>query len=95
MSAGGHLSQARNEIEKLTAPKPTQEAIKAVVDDKAAVLQVIAQYHRAYNDRNVEELRNIWPIMGAKRAPEVSFDGARARGSASDLRLSPETCASQ
>jgi hypothetical protein len=23
MSAGGHLSQARNEIEKLTAPKPT------------------------------------------------------------------------
>jgi hypothetical protein len=36
------------------------------VDDKAAVLQVIAQYNRLYNDRNVEELRNIWPIMGAK-----------------------------
>jgi hypothetical protein len=66
-----------------------------VVDDKAAVLQVIAQYNRLYNDRNVEELRNIWPIMGAKRAPEVASDATQARGLASDLRLSLETWASQ
>jgi hypothetical protein len=64
-----------------------------VVDDKAAVLQVIAQYNPLYNDR--KELRNIWPIMGAKRAPEVASDATQARGLASDLRLSLETWASQ
>ena len=63
---GRHLSEARADINKLTSTPPSKPS-KPVVDEKAAVLEVIEQYNRAYNDRNIEELRNIWPSMDRKR----------------------------
>src|SRR5437016_8145113 len=57
------MSDVRSDLDKLTLPRPS----RPVVDDKAAVLEVIEQYNRAYNDRNIEELRNIWPSMDKKR----------------------------
>ncbi|PYX84991.1 MAG: hypothetical protein DMG70_05075 [Acidobacteria bacterium] len=63
---GRHLSEARADINKLPSTPPSKPS-KPVVDEKAAVLEVIEQYNRAYNDRNIEELRNIWPSMDRKR----------------------------
>jgi len=60
---GRHMSDVRSDLDKLTLPRPS----RPVVDDKAAVLEVIEQYNRAYNNRNIEELRNIWPSMDKKR----------------------------
>jgi serine/threonine-protein kinase len=72
MPAGKHLSEAQAAIEKLTAatvlePAKPAKPLKPVVDDRTAVLGVIAQYNRAYNDRNIEELKRIWPTMGNKQ----------------------------
>jgi hypothetical protein len=72
MPGGKHLSQAQDAIEKLTTatviePAKPAKPLKPTVDDRAAVLGVIAQYNRAYNDRNVEELKRIWPTMGNKQ----------------------------
>jgi hypothetical protein len=72
MPAGKHLSEAQAAIEKLTVatvlePAKPAKPLKPVVDDRAAVLAVIAQYNRAYNDRKIEELKRIWPTMGNKQ----------------------------
>jgi hypothetical protein len=67
MPDGGHINQARSELERMSAPKPPMASASAAIDDKAAVREVIDRYNRAYNDRNVEEVRNIWPSMGAKQ----------------------------
>jgi eukaryotic-like serine/threonine-protein kinase len=67
MTAGRHVSQARYDIEKLNAPKATKEASKPALDDKAAVLKVIAEYNQAYNDRDIDALKKVWPNMGQKQ----------------------------
>ncbi|HEX9111159.1 MAG TPA: hypothetical protein VF845_06735 [Terriglobales bacterium] len=66
---GRHLSQARTDIEELTPPPPkiSKEPPKPVVDERAAVLRVIAQYNQAYNDRNIDALKRIWPTMDSKQ----------------------------
>ena len=71
MSAGGHVTQARDNIEKLTASKPTVEAVRSLVDDKTGVLQVIAQYNKAYEDKSLEELKMIWPSMDKKQSSSM------------------------
>jgi hypothetical protein len=68
---GRHAEEAQNEIEKLTAPKLTKETPKPVVDDKAAIREVIDQYDRAYSDRNIDELRRIWPGMAKKQVSNL------------------------
>jgi outer membrane protein assembly factor BamD (BamD/ComL family) len=59
---GRHAVEARGAIEK-PAPATVAKATPAVVDEKPAVLAVIAQYNRAYNDRDIEALRQVWPNM--------------------------------
>jgi len=58
---GRHLSEAYADIDRLTHEKPNRDR------DKDAVLEVIDRYNRAYNDRNVDELRNVWPSMDKKQ----------------------------
>jgi eukaryotic-like serine/threonine-protein kinase len=66
MPAGKHISQAQDAMEKLTEAAKPAKPTKPVVDDRAAVLAVVAQYSQAYNDRNVDALRKIWPTMDNK-----------------------------
>ena len=65
--AGNHVSQARAEMQRLTEPSIPKTVIKPPTDDKAAILAVISQYNRAYNDRDLEALRKLWPGMDSKR----------------------------
>jgi serine/threonine protein kinase len=63
---GRHMNEASSDLDKLTAPKPSKPPTP-VINDRAAILDVIAQYNRAYNDRNIDELRRIWPRMDKKQ----------------------------
>jgi hypothetical protein len=68
MPEGKYVGQANDAIEKLTeAAKSPKQPAKPVVDDKNEVLKIVAQYNQAYNDRNVDALRKIWPTMDHKR----------------------------
>jgi hypothetical protein len=68
---GSHISQARSEIERLTAPPVRKETPTPVVDQRAAVLEVVAQYTKAYEDKSIEELKQIWPGMDRKQTSSM------------------------
>lgn len=69
---GKHTDEANRDIALLTRPpdKPrtpepprVQPPPAPVVDDRKAVLDVLQQYQRAYEDENITELKRIWPGM--------------------------------
>ena len=62
---GQYVRSAQEEIAKLTDNRPTAPATDAT--DKSAILEVIKQYQQAYDQRNVEELKRIWPGMDKSR----------------------------
>lgn len=62
---GQYAGAARDEIAKLSDIRPVAPPRDAA--DKTAVLEVIKQYQQAYDERNVEELRKIWPSMDKSR----------------------------
>jgi hypothetical protein len=57
---GKHAKEAKGKLVELHKPPPPPP-----VDERRAVLGVIAEYQRAYNERNLEVLRNVWPGMPA------------------------------
>jgi eukaryotic-like serine/threonine-protein kinase len=68
MSAGKYVGQAHDAIEKLTeAARPPKQPVKPVVDEKAEVLKLVERYVKAYNDTNIDELRQIWPGMDKRQ----------------------------
>jgi eukaryotic-like serine/threonine-protein kinase len=66
---GRHAGEAQRHIDQLTRAvehktEPTRpQAATPVIDDKKAVLDVLALYQRAYEEQNVEKLKQIWPGM--------------------------------
>lgn len=62
---GQYVRSAQEEIAQLTDNRRTVPT--AEVADKSAVLEVIKQYQQAYDQRNVEELKRIWPGMDKSR----------------------------
>ncbi len=71
MSDGKYVSQARQEIEKLTEAAKPSKPIEPTVDARAEVLKLVERYVKAYNDTNIEELRQIWPGMDKKRVSDM------------------------
>ena len=69
--SGEYAAAARSQMEKLQsemrprspAPPPAPPAL----DDDKIVLSVLGQYQKAYEDRKVEELAEIWPDMSSKQ----------------------------
>jgi hypothetical protein len=90
MSAGKHLSQAQDAIEKLTEAAKPAKPPTPLVDDKAAVLAVVAQYSQAYNDRNIGALRRIWPTMDNKEAATIRDFFKMASSVASTYKIDQE-----
>ena len=62
---GQYTRSAQEEIAKLTDNRRTTPTPEAA--DKSGVLEVIKQYQQAYDQRNVEELKRIWPGMDKSR----------------------------
>ena len=69
---GKHVDEANRDIALLTRPleKPRVPEAPRVqppavpgIDDRKAVLDVLQQYQKAYEDKNVVELKKIWPEM--------------------------------
>jgi serine/threonine-protein kinase len=52
-----------NEAKKALAELRSQPSPPPPVDERVAVLSVIAEYQRAFDERNLELLQNIWPSM--------------------------------
>ena len=90
MPAGKHLSQAQDAIERLTEAANPAKPPKPLVDDKAAVLAVVAQYSQAYNDRNIGALRRIWPTMDNKEAATIRDFFKMASSVASTYKIDQE-----
>jgi eukaryotic-like serine/threonine-protein kinase len=90
MPGGKHLSQAQDAIEKLTEAAKPQKPLKPLVDDKAAVLAVVAQYSQAYNDRNIGAMRRIWPTMDNKEAATIRDFFKMASSVASTYKIDQE-----
>ena len=66
---GQYTRSAQEEIAKLTDNRRTTATPDAT--DKGAVLEVIKQYQQAYDQRNVEELKQIWPGMDKSRVASL------------------------
>jgi len=60
---GRHTGEARDAIARLTEAAVSAKPPKVLVDPKAEVLKSVDRYVKAYNDTNVEELKQIWPGM--------------------------------
>ena len=83
MSDGKYVSQAREQIEKLTeAAKPPQRTQPTLppptitVDERKAVLAILDQYKKAYENKNVPELVRLGPAVGDPRQFEAFFKRA-------------------
>jgi serine/threonine-protein kinase len=83
---------ALNQPPPNTAPQPTTPAqpttphsqpekpLRSSVDESAAVGNVIKKYEQAFDDKNVDELRQIWPDIGQKYADyKKAFENAQAQ----------------
>ena len=68
---GKHVGEASKDLEKLTRVSPPSSA-PSPPDDPQAVLGVVAQYQKAYQDRSLDELKKIWPAMSQKQVGGVS-----------------------
>ena len=66
---GQYARSAQEEIAKLTDNRPTTPTPD--LTDKSAVLEVIKQYQQAYDQRNVDELKRIWPGMDKSRVASL------------------------
>src|SRR5579862_5218604 len=90
MSDGKYVSQARQEIEKLTEAAKPSKPIEPTVDTRAEVLKLVERYVKAYNDTNIEELRQIWHGMDKKRVSDMREFFRIARNVQSSYRLLEE-----
>jgi hypothetical protein len=83
---------AMNQPPPNTAPQPAPQAppsaslnnpdkpLRNSVDESTAVRDVIGKYAQAFDDKNADALRQIWPGMGEKYAEyKKSFDNAKAQ----------------
>ena len=72
---GKHAKETKGKLAELHKPPPPPP-----VDERSAVLSVIREYRRAYNERKLELLQNIWPGMPALFASNTgkSFREARS-----------------
>jgi hypothetical protein len=65
-----YAAAARSQVENLQAEMQRRAAAASapppVRSDDQIVLDVLAQYQRAYDDRKVEELATIWPSMTSR-----------------------------
>jgi PEGA domain len=68
-SQGQYAPATREEIANLSDVRAAATSRDAA--DKTAVLEVIKQYRQAYDERNVEELRKIWPSMDKSRVSSL------------------------
>jgi hypothetical protein len=77
---GRHADDARQRLDQLTkvaetrpqAARPTFSApAPSVVDNNRAILEVLAEYQRAYENKSIEELRKIWPAMSRQQISGV------------------------
>jgi len=64
---GRHSADARKKITDLNRPAATTRSTDSqpasVPDDNKVILDVLNRYQKAYQDENVEELKQIWPGM--------------------------------
>jgi len=83
---------ALNQPPPNTAPQPAPPApppaslnnpdkpLQNSVDESTAVRDVIGKYAQAFDDKNADALRQLWPSMGEKYAEyKKSFDNAKAQ----------------
>jgi len=81
---GRFASDARKQIEKLTPkpppPPPQQPALSTekTVDDRQAILAVLAQYKKGYEDESANELARLGPGTGDTRGFDSFFKKASA-----------------
>ena len=74
---GRHIDEARKKIEELNHPsqvaRSTQPRIAGTppLDEKKAVLDVLARYQQAYEKHDLQELQRIWPGMTAQQIKGV------------------------
>ena len=67
--SGRHFEEAQKKIDELNRPTqvaratPPRVTIPPAVDEKKAVLDVLARYQKAYQDRDIRQLQEIWPEM--------------------------------
>jgi hypothetical protein len=93
--SGEYAAAARSQMENLQAelrPRAsTASAPPPVRNDDQIVLDVLAQYQRAYDDRKVEELATIWPSMTSRAAGSLrKFSDAEQVSLTYDLLGQPE-----
>ncbi len=74
---GHHASEARRQIEELgrtaSAPPMTTPVAAAPppADGKKAVLEVLGLYRKAYEERDLIQLREIWPGMSSQQVKSL------------------------
>jgi hypothetical protein len=90
MSDGKYVSQAREEIKQLTEVPKRPKPPEPTVDARAEVVKLVERYVKAYNDTNIEELRQIWPGMDKKRVSDMREFFRIARNVQSSYRLLEE-----
>ena len=81
---GQHAEEARNQLAQLAVTLPSRPTPKSPdsvvpappVDEQVAILEVLAHYKKAYNDRNVSELARLGPGTGDTRGFESFFKKA-------------------
>ena len=90
MSAGKHLSQAQDAIEKLTEAAKPAKPPAPTVNTKAEVIKLVERYVKAYNDTNIEELKQIWPSMDKREVSNMHDFFRTARNIKSSYTLLEE-----
>ena len=88
--SGKHAEQAHSALDQLAVSKPPARV--QALDEKGAVLAVLQQYKKSYEDQSVDELRTIWPAMGPRQISNVGvfFKSARSVTLAYNLVGEPE-----
>jgi hypothetical protein len=70
-------------IPEVVPPSPS-------IDERSAVLAVLARYKKAYEDESIAELKSIWPGLGGKSAQNEQDFFKRARNIRLDYGQPPE-----
>src|SRR5438270_703047 len=90
MPAGKHLSQAQDAMERLTEAAKPAKPPTPTVNTKAEVIKLVERYVKAYNDTNIEELRQIWPGMDKREVSNMHDFFRTARNIKSSYTLLEE-----
>jgi serine/threonine protein kinase len=77
---GSHAEDAQKARAQLTrvaehtseSTRPALASVVPAIDEKKAVLDVLVQYRKAYDDRNIEELEKLWPSMTHQQIRSLS-----------------------